>query len=280
MIVATAVIIYLFSTFTLNFTYPEAQVFLFPLFILPLVIGWIGWAQLYTSTSYEIVELFTNIYKALILVFILLHVERLLGWIQANDKNLFSEEKFYNALCNPDVQRGWRCIKFKNFETSLEAKQYVDQIKIAVYQSPVIMFIIAIVGTVVIENESDWEDEVMLILRLIRVVSVIVAIVALFSMVFFVNKLPEMKGLGILLKLVVVKFGIVFADVQPLIIQFLATENLITNKDKHSTDDITEYTQSLFICCEMIILAVLLAILFPASDYRAPPDPKSSKTYN
>ena len=43
----------------------------------------------------------------------------------------------------------------------------------------------------------------MLILRLIRVVSVIVAIVALFSMVFFVNKLPEMKGLGILLKLVV-----------------------------------------------------------------------------
>ena len=232
------------------------------------------------SDSYEVVELYINIYKASILCFMLFYIERLLGWVQNYDKNDYSEEKVYNVLCNPDVSRSWRCIKFKNFETSLEAKNYLNKVKVAVFQFPIIVFIIAIVGTFVIENESDSEDEILLILKLVRLVSIVVAVLALFSMAYFVDQLPEMTGLRIFRKLVVVKLGIVFADVQPLVIYFLAYENLIANNDLYTVDAITFDTQSIFICCEMLVFAILLGILFPASEYNTPPELKLPKPSN
>ena len=62
-----------------------------------------------------------------------------------------------------------------------------------------------------------------------------------------------MYGLNIFKKLLIVKLGILFTEVQPLLIEIFAGTDLIASTSKYSTGKITVYTHSLLICTEMIL---------------------------
>ena len=68
-------------------------------------------------------------------------------------------------------------------------------------------------------------------------------------------------------KVKVIRFLIIFAEIQLPILQILASLDLIANTDKYSTEDIVSYTYSLMIGSEMAIVAVLFLYNFPVSDY-------------
>ena len=129
-------------------------------------------------------------------------------------------------------------------------------------------------------NDPTTQNKIFFILQVGRSFSSAFAIAGLFIIGWYANILPEMFGLNIFHKLLVIKFGILFTEFQPLLIEIFAWTGLIANTSKYSVAQITIYTHSLLICIEMICMSFLIVILFPLSDFDEFPIKKSIKMMN
>ena len=102
------------------------------------------------------------------------------------------------------------------------------------------------------------KNKAILILQFIRSFSLAFALTSLIILGWYSSKLRQMYGLNIFKKLLIVKLGILFTEVQPLLIEIFAGTDLIASTSKYSTGKITVYTHSLLICTEMILWAFCL----------------------
>ena len=65
----------------------------------------------------------------------------------------------------------------------------------------------------------------------------------------------------------ILKLVFLFTEVQPLIIELIASLDGIASTNIYSIAEITSYTNALLIVTEMIIISFLLYIEFTISDY-------------
>jgi Domain of unknown function. len=84
-----------------------------------------------------------------------------------------------------------------------------------------------------------------------------------------------MTGLNIFEKVKIMRLLILFTELQYPVLQLFAALDLIASTEKYSTEEIVNYTFSLILCTEMIIVTVLFVFAFPVSDYDKAVDLKS-----
>ena len=101
-------------------------------------------------------------------------------------------------------------------------------------------------------------------------VSSLIALLALLNLGLFVNDIPEMKSLNIFHKFFIIKAAILVTEIQSLIIELFAYEGLIANTSVFSLQEITTYTNSLLVSCEMTIISFLIVMIYPLTDYDIP----------
>ena len=134
-----------------------------------------------------------------------------------------------------------------------------------VFQLFVVVGVITVVGVIVliIDEDTSSQDASFIIIQIFRIGSIIILIFALSIFCNYVGQLPEMEKIRFYDKVKVIRFLIIFAEIQLPILQILASLDLIANTDKYSTEDIVSYTYSLMIGSEMAIVAVLFLYNFP-----------------
>ena len=108
----------------------------------------------------------------------------------------------------------------------------------------------------------------LILFRAFKGISAIIAILALIHFGILIDHIPEMKGYGFLHKLLVLKLGIVFTEIQPNIIEIFSYTGAVTNTSIYTVEEITAYTNSLLLCFEMTMICLLMILIFPLSDYQ------------
>ena len=105
----------------------------------------------------------------------------MLGWVQNEGQNQFSSEKFYSTLVSTIYKRKLGCCEFKYLDTVEKAKNYIKKVRIFVYQDSVILIICGIIGVIIRlnTNDSDFANQIYVILQCIRSASSGIAVVFL-----------------------------------------------------------------------------------------------------
>lgn len=159
-----------------------------------------------------------------------------------------------------------------------EAKTYIQRIRYLVIQFCVVLVILGVIGIIMIGATHDYdynnssENKVFTIFYGFKTVSSIVSLLGLLRIVWYVKRIPEMEKFGFFHKVLILKLGFLFTEVQPLIIELIASLDGIASTNIYSTAEITSYTNALLIVTEMIIISFLLYIEFPITDYDLHPE--------
>ena len=253
----------------MNFNYPEAQKFLVPVFLFPVLITWQAWVDIFFGGTHREVDLVVNILKAVCLTSLYLHIEKMLGKVEKNGKIVFSDEKVHQVLCSDKYFPEYCCIKSSYITTTEQAKKYLFKLKIFVFQIFFVVFIITGIGAwVLIDEDLALDtDSVFIILQIIRFSSIVVLLFTLTTFCNYIGKLPDLDKYKFSLKVRIVRVLIIFAELQWDVLKVFAAAGLIANTDKYSTADIVSYTYSLIIGSEMIIIAVFMSYNFQIYDF-------------
>jgi hypothetical protein len=116
--------------------------------------------EIFFDANLREVDLVINILKALCICSFYLYIEKMLGRVEKNEKIEFSEEKVYQVLCSDKVSRNFRCFKFPYILTIDNAKKYLQQMKIMIFQTFVVAMTITTIGAIVLltVNDSSTQD--------------------------------------------------------------------------------------------------------------------------
>lgn len=283
LIFASVVALFHLRSFYLVPYYPEAQKYLICIFLMPIFIGWSAWIELLRDEKTRTIDFAINLFKSLCLVSFMMYIDKMLGWVQENGKNYYSEEKKYQALCTKTTPRCLlRCVKFGSIDTTADARNYLFKIRAFVLQFSIVLVILGVIGGSLLlahggfEGNELNESSVWLWFSMMQSISSIFALCFLLNFGMHVNKIPEMSSLQILHKFVIIKLGLLFTEFQPIIVGIFADLDLIASTSKYSTSEITLYTNSLLLCSEMIIMSFLLVLIYPTEDYNKSPDLRRS----
>ena len=276
LVISSLISIFMIRLHLQNYRYPKAQQHLFFLFLVPSLVGWGEWIEILIEESPLLLTYLMSFIKEYALIAFLLYIEALLGWENTGDKNYFSKEAELKELCRAEnTFRFLRCFKMNPFKTRDEAKSYLTSIRILVYQAMVVIITLGIIGIIVIiaggveEVEDGVYTGVISLLSGGKAVCSVIAIIALIHFCLFTNSLPGMKKYQFFHKFIVVKAAILFADVQPLVIHIFAATGLIADTSEFSSDEITNYTNAVLVCTEVLAISILIVFLFPVKDYIA-----------
>ena len=256
----------------MHLKYKEAQNLLILIFLMPTLIGWVAWVEIFIGDDLAGFEFLVNLFKAVCIAAFLFYTEKMLGWVQKEDKITYSEEQKLETLCHSTTHR-FLCRQVEPASNTEEAKKYLVKVRIAILQNCVVLVVLGIVGmsmVIATDNYSltdSTQNDIFTILHGIKGVSSLITVVAIFQVVWYVIRIPEMERFEFMHKLIIIKLGIIFTELQPIVIEACADWGLIASTDKYSVSEITTYTNALMTVCEMIIISFLLVIVFPVSDY-------------
>ena len=281
----TAVILLLVSFMTVsmiisyqrNLKYHSAQNMLISIFLMPVLIGWSAWTELILERQARSLEFLMNLFKAICIASFMVYLEKMLGWVKEGEENTYSEEKKLRLLSSGPAPNGL-CGKMDPIKTPEEAKKFLRKIRIAVFQLCAVLILLGIAGICMIlaTDNLDFTDPtqntIFSVFSGIKSISSVVCLVALLRLILYVRKIPEMEHFEFMHKFIIIKLGILFTEVQPLVIKTCAYYDLIANNEKYTVEAITSYTNNLMIVSEMIIISFLLLIVFPLSDYEIHPE--------
>lgn len=255
--------------------YREVVMNLIILFSMPVFIGWTSWISLYNKKELVAISFLSNLFKSICLVTFFLYIEKMLGRVE-NGRLLYSSSKKLERLCsNVPPKCALRCIKVKEITNEIEARAYLKRIRISVYQFCFVLIGIAIIGTIMMIATDDYDANdskfktTFTLFRSIEGISSVIALCALLNIGIYVDRLPGMEGLSIIHKFIIIKLGLIFTELQPIIIQIFAELDLISSTSKYSVEEITIYTNALMVCSEMIIISFLILLVYPLKDYKS-----------
>lgn len=266
-----------------NLKYKEAQVLLTSIYMMPIVIGWVSWIQLLKTSELRSIVFTMTLMKAICLACFLAYVERMIGWTVESGTNLYSKEKLYqNLATNRAPKCILPCIKIRVLDSEATAKWYMNRIRLYVYQLCAILALCTLVGLIYIGAADDPKlnkgqgTKLFIILSGCTSFSSMIALSGLLNFGVYSNSLPVLTSLKVMHKFMIIKLGLLFTEVQPLIISIFTYTDLIANTDKFSHEEITLYTNSLLVVSEMIIMSFLIVEIFPLSDYDTSPNLRKS----
>ena len=280
LVVATCVSLFHLRSFIIHKHYPQAQNLLFCILLMPVLVGWSGWTELLLKQKAVVIDFLISLFASLCLATFFLYVEKLLGWEEKNGRGVYSENKKLESLISTSTPKFLRCIKCRKIQTKKDAKQYLTVVRASIYQCCFVIVGLGILGSIFIISSGNYSDNsdanIIRVLTLIKSISSIGALLSLLNFGIYVNKIPEMASMQLMQKFVIMKLGIFFTEIQPLIIGLFSNNGYIANNSKYSNEEITLYTNSLLLCSEMAIMSFLLVIFYPIDDYSRTAEKKSA----
>ena len=273
----TIMTLYMIVNFQMNLKYLAVKRLVIILFLMPIFIGWVAWSELLLGKRERSMEFLINLFKAICVASFMLYIERMLGWVQDGESNRYSEERKYQVLLEGKTHT-FLCRKAYPVKSIEEAKTFLFRIRIAVLQSCVLLVTLGIIGFAMVIATGNYEltdptqNKIIEIFSITKTVSAVISLIALIKLIFYARRIPDMQHFDFVHKFVIIKLGILFTEIQPLIIQAFANKGLIASTSKYSTATITSYTNSLMVVSEMIIMSFLLLLVFPIADYEIHPE--------
>ena len=203
----------------------------------------------------------------------------MLGWVVKDGKNFYSRDQVYESLCEEPNKTRILCSKISQIPDHDHAKKYLFKVEVLVYQYVVVLSVLIVIGAIMLIINSDDEDSANGLFDTFETIKAVVSVVACFALIHFgsfVSYLPRMKNLQVMNKFNLVQLAIIFTEVQPMIIGFIADWGLIANLSLVDSSVLSLYTNSLLVVSEMIIVGFLLIFVFPLTDFDTPPSLRES----
>ena len=155
LILVTAMTMQTMLQYIRNPKYPQAQKFLYCIFLMPLLIGWISWVELFQIEKARSLTYALNLFKAVCLASFFLYIEKMLGWVQYNGENTYREEQKYEVLSQNGKKR-FLCLNLKPITTKSEAESYLTKIRACVLQFSVVVLLIGIIAGIMIVSTDNY----------------------------------------------------------------------------------------------------------------------------
>ncbi|CAG9330343.1 unnamed protein product [Blepharisma stoltei] len=282
LLIASIVVFYQIHIFRVNLKYKQAQIRCIAIFMSPVVIGWASWACFFSGEEIRFIQVLIQLVKGAALFLFMQYVETLLGWTDSDGVNSFSSDILEKVLMNQHQAKCcFGCIKPYPLATQNQVKKYMRKMKIGVFQFIAVMIVTALIAIIIIGSNYDdyiegdvYDTSSWLWMSLCRSISSMFALIYLFNFAFFVEKVPEMRDFKIKLKFFIVKLTLIITEFQPLIVGLFARLNLIASTGKYSVSEITDYTNAMLMCSEMIVVSFLQLLVYPLTDYDGLPSHK------
>ena len=198
----------------------------------------------------------------------------MLGWIQNNGENVYSEDQVYHILCSTKTDTSFQCCKFKPISDKEKAKRYLMKIEIVTYGYIIILVSLILVGAfiILINMEDDTDDlrSVFYVFFVIKTCATIPAAAGLTHFGMFVSTIPAMKDYQIMNKFNFINASILLTEAQPTFIALFASWGLIADTGAYDEDTTSDYANALLLCSEIMILSFIMFLVFPLTDYDVP----------
>lgn len=260
-----------------NLVYPEGQQKLVLIFLMPLFIGWSAWAELFKEGPLRILDFLMNLFKAICIAAFMVYIEKMFGWVKHGTENKYDEDVKNQILISTTVKK-FNCLKIQPKTTVEEVKSFLKRTKILVFQQCVILIILGITGLVMVTStdnldfENSTQNTIFTLFSAIESISSVVSLVSLLALIVYVKDIKKFAHFQFLHKFIIIKLGLLFTELQPIVIEIFASAGLITNTSDYSTSQITTYTNALLTVSEMVVLSFLISEVYPISDYQVHPD--------
>jgi len=251
------------------------------LFCMPIFIGWTALGSLIVEgQKLKILEFFLNIYKSVGLISFMYYIDRMMGWVRENDENKYSKKERQECLMRVKQAKCiYGCIKPSPLTTPDEADWYVRKTYIGVLQLSLVLMAIGIGELIVyffFYDTYHYQGPAHFSLKLValsaKIISSIIAINYLFNFSHFAHHIPELEKLNVTMKFVIVKLTMMFTEIQPLFILVLAEAGWVASDKEYTVDEMSNYTNSLLLCSEMILVGFLQILIFPVEDFSSHPE--------
>ena len=283
-LIVTAVSLIILSIITLstavhfqrNSKYPEVKNLIIIILLVPNLIGWTAWVEMLLGKRVRSMEFLINLFKAIITACFLLYIERILGWVQYDDRNSYSEDRKHHVLLNATTHR-YLCRQAHPVKSIEQAKSFLFRIRITVFQLCTLLVILGIIGLTMVIATGNYEltdptqNSIIEYFSIAQILSAIIALIGFGKIIVYASKIPEMQRFDLLSKFIVIELAMFFTEIQPLIILAFANNGLIASSSQNSSTSIASYTTSLLLVSEMNIMSALLLKVFPLADYEKHP---------
>jgi Organic solute transporter Ostalpha len=253
-----------------HFNYPPAQYYLYVIFSMPALIGWLAWVEMLSSSKTRIIDVTLGLFKMICIVCFFEYMRRLLG---REGSSYSSEIELKELITDTPPKCKLLCFSCSKIMDIGGARDYMWKIKMLLYQYAVAVPLLLIIALIVIFIDGDYDlddsslNNTFTILQAIKAVSTMVSLVGLINYGMYIDKIPSIAHIGVFHKLAAVKLGIFFTEIQPLIITLFASRDLITDDDNYSEEEVVIFTNSLLLTTEMALLSFLLVVMFPMTEY-------------
>lgn len=207
-----------------------------------------------------------------------------MGWTQSDGRYVYSQEVLLSVLVSQkEAKCCFGCLRPKKLRSKAEAAGYLKRMKFWIFQFIIVMGVTGIITMILIGADSkayvvgsSKNKSVWLYSSIFRSISSMLALIYLLNISKFVHNIPEMKDYKVELKFLLIKLTLILTEFQPLIIAIFAETDLIASTHKYSVEDITNYTNTMLLCSEMIVISFLQLLVYPLSDYDSSPNDRKS----
>ncbi|CAG9323815.1 unnamed protein product [Blepharisma stoltei] len=273
--ISTMLVMYQLWKYYKHLIYKPAQIALMILFLMPIFIGWTALAVISTMEKQKTLEFCLNVYKSIGLIAFMFYIDRMMGWVKNGDESTYSRKERQECLMRVGSAKCiYGCIKPSPLTTPKEADSYMNKTYAGVLQLSIVLLLIGIGDLIVYFWFHDvWvykgpaHYSLAYLALIAKVVSSCFALNYLFNFSHFAHHIPELERLGITTKFYIIKLTMMFTEIQPILILFLAELGAISNDSKYNAEEITTYTNSLLLCSEMIVVGFLQLLVFPVEDF-------------
>lgn len=257
--------------------FPDAQKKLYIVLLGPVLIGWPCWLILIFGTRVGLLEVATDIMKALIVYFFIEYTIKIIGWEIDSTGSHFNAMKVDTAISAIEkVKHRLPCFGHVNLKDPKHVHSFLRRVKAAVIQYGIVFFFSAIASGLLLYYDGDRLNYGSMNLSsgyvYINFIKIFTSIYAMYWTLQFlrvVRQIPELKFLHMNPKFKTIELVFILTNLQPTIIGFLASYGLIADyTDSESVRTIAGYTSNLLLCVEMIIFAFVQRLVFPLNDYK------------
>jgi len=174
-------------------------------------------------------------------------------------------------------------VELSSLTTKEEADWYVRKTYIGVLQLSLVLMAIGIGELIVYfffydtyAYKSPTQFSLKLVALSAKIISSIVAINYLFNFSHFAHHIPELEKLNVTMKFIIIKLTMMVTEIQPLFILLVAESGVLASDKEYTSDAMSNYTNSLLLCSEMIVVGFLQILIFPVSDFSTHPEHRKS----
>lgn len=218
---SSLICLYQIYKFIKSYKYPQAQGFCIVLFAMPILMGWTSWVNLMSTSRVKFLEFMINLYKSVAIVCFIYYVDRLIGWVERPEGHRYDSENVdFVFMSMEKADCYFRCWPSTSLDSKEKARRFRWKTRICIMQFPVVLMVSGIVGLILFFGygwRAEYGNHMLKYYwwaeTAVELTSSGIAMNYLINYSFFANRIPELNGLKIMSKFVLMKLSMVLTEI-------------------------------------------------------------------